>query len=124
MRQRAALLRTLLFDTDVILLDEPFGALDAQTKLQMQEWLMQLWSDFKKTVVFITHDVDEAIYLSDEVVVMGTRPGRLLETITIPLARPRLRTSTLTPEFIAIKEHCMELLTINAAASEPIDEAA
>src|SRR5262245_42482660 len=57
MRQRAALLRTLLFDTDVILLDEPFGALDAQTKLQMQEWLLQLWSDFGKTVLFVTHDV-------------------------------------------------------------------
>jgi ABC-type nitrate/sulfonate/bicarbonate transport system ATPase subunit len=75
MRQRAALLRTLLFDTDVILLDEPFGALDAQTKLQMQEWLMQLWGDFKKTVVFVTHDVEEAIYLSDEIHVMGTRPA-------------------------------------------------
>ena len=92
MRQRAALLRTLLFDTDVILLDEPFGALDAQTKLQMQEWLMQLWSDFKKTVVFVTHDVEEAIYLSDEIHVMGTRPGRILETIPIALPRPRART--------------------------------
>ena len=71
MRQRAALLRTLLFDTDVILLDEPFGALDAQTKLRMQEWLLQLWSDFGKTVVFVTHDVEEAIFLSDEVHVMG-----------------------------------------------------
>ena len=88
MRQRAALLRTLLFDTDVILLDEPFGALDAQTKLQMQEWLMQLWSDFKKTVVFVTHDVEEAIYLSDEIHVMGTRPGRVLESIPITLTRP------------------------------------
>src|SRR5947207_9741551 len=75
MRQRAALLRTLLFDTDLILLDEPFGALDAQTKLQMQEWLMQLWGDFGKTVLFVTHDVEEAIYLSDEVHVMATRPG-------------------------------------------------
>src|SRR5713226_4472610 len=63
MRQRAALLRTLLFDTDVILLDEPFGALDAQTKLRMQEWLLRLWSDFGKTVLFVTHDVEEAIYL-------------------------------------------------------------
>ena len=103
MRQRAALLRTLLFDTDVILLDEPFGALDAQTKLRMQEWLMQLWGDFRKTVVFVTHDVEEAIYLSDEIHVMGTRPGRILETIPIPLARPRLRTSSLSAEFIAIK---------------------
>ena len=114
MRQRAALLRTLLFDTDVILLDEPFGALDAQTKLQMQEWLMQLWSDFKKTVVFVTHDVEEAIYLSDEIHVMGTRPGRVLESIPITLPRPRLRRSSLTPEFIAIKERCLNLLTTPA----------
>jgi ABC-type nitrate/sulfonate/bicarbonate transport system ATPase subunit len=114
MRQRAALLRTLLFDTDVILLDEPFGALDAQTKLQMQEWLMQLWSDFKKTVVFVTHDVDEAIYLSDEIHVMGTRPGRILESIPIALPRPRARTSTLTPDFIAIKERCLNLLHASA----------
>ena len=120
MRQRAALLRTLLFDTDVILLDEPFGALDAQTKLHMQEWLMQLWSDFRKTVVFVTHDVEEAIYLSDEIHVMGTRPGRVLETIPIPLVRPRPRTSSLTPEFIAIKERCLNLLT----TSEPAQEAA
>src|SRR3954462_4960602 len=119
MRQRAALLRTLLFDTDVILLDEPFGALDAQTKLQMQEWLMQLWSDFKKTVVFVTHDVEEAIYLSDEIHVMGTRPGRVLETIPVTLARPRARTTALTPEFIAIKERCMNLL-----ATPALDKAA
>lgn len=118
MRQRAALLRTLLFDTDVILLDEPFGALDAQTKLQMQEWLMQLWSDFRKTVVFVTHDVEEAIYLSDEIHVMGTRPGRILESIQIPLPRPRLRTATLTPEFLAIKERCLKLLNVSAPAQE------
>jgi len=116
MRQRAALLRTLLFDTDVILLDEPFGALDAQTKLQMQEWLMQLWGDFAKTVVFVTHDVDEAIYLSDEIHVMGTRPGRILETIAIDLPRPRVRTSSITPEFIAIKQRCLTLLTSSLAA--------
>ena len=118
MRQRAALLRTLLFDTDVILLDEPFGALDAQTKSQMQEWLMQLWSDFRKTVVFVTHDVEEAIYLSDEIHVMGTRPGRILETIAIDVARPRPRTVTLTPEFTAIKERCLKLLTVAAPALE------
>jgi len=111
MRQRAALLRTLLFDTDVILLDEPFGALDAQTKLQMQEWLMQLWSDFRKTVVFVTHDVEEAIFLSDEIHVMGTRPGRILETIEIAIPRPRPRSVAMTPEFIAIKERCFKLLT-------------
>jgi ABC-type nitrate/sulfonate/bicarbonate transport system ATPase subunit len=118
MRQRAALLRTLLFDTDVILLDEPFGALDAQTKLQMQEWLMQLWSDFRKTVVFVTHDVEEAIYLSDEIHVMGTRPGRILETIPIAISRPRLRTTALSPEFLVIKERCMSLLSASGPALE------
>jgi ABC-type nitrate/sulfonate/bicarbonate transport system ATPase subunit len=121
MRQRAALLRTLLCDTDVILLDEPFGALDAQTKLQMQEWLMQLWGDFGKTVVFVTHDIDEAIYLSDEVHVMATRPGRIVETIAVPIARPRPRTVTLSGEFIAIKERCLALLT---AGQSPLDAAA
>jgi ABC-type nitrate/sulfonate/bicarbonate transport system ATPase subunit len=124
MRQRAALLRTLLFDTDLILLDEPFGALDAQTKLQMQEWLMQLWSDFGKTVLFVTHDVEEAIYLSDEVHVMGTRPGRIIATIPIALPRPRLRTSALTPEFVAIKERCLKLLTVDGTAQETMSQAA
>src|ERR1700744_650499 len=111
MRQRAALLRTLLFDTDIILLDEPFGALDAQTKLRMQEWLLGLWADFGKTVVFVTHDIEEAIYLSDEVHVMATRPGRIVESITIPIPRPRARSAVLTPEFVAVKEHCLALLT-------------
>src|SRR5579871_6693278 len=122
MRQRAALLRTLLFDTDVILLDEPFGALDAQTKLSMQEWLLGLWADFGKTVVFVTHDVEEAIYLSDEVYVMATRPGRIIETIPVPIPRPRQRHATLVPEFIAIKERCLELLMLDHASS--VDEAA
>jgi ABC-type nitrate/sulfonate/bicarbonate transport system ATPase subunit len=124
MRQRAALLRTLLFDTDVILLDEPFGALDAQTKLQMQEWLMQLWGDFNKTVLFVTHDVEEAIYLSDEVHVMGTRPGRIIASIPVTLARPRVRTSALTPDFLAIKERCLELLSTNAAPIAAMNQAA
>src|ERR1700731_3162137 len=118
MRQRAALLRTLLFDTDLILLDEPFGALDAQTKLQMQEWLMQLWGDFGKTVVFVPHDIDEAIYLSDQVHVMGTRPGRVVETLAVDLPRPRLRSCTTTPEFTAMKERCLELLRVFQAPAE------
>jgi ABC-type nitrate/sulfonate/bicarbonate transport system ATPase subunit len=122
MRQRAALLRTLLFDTDVILLDEPFGALDVQTKLRMQEWLLALWSDFGKTVVFVTHDVEEAIFLSDEVHVMGTRPGRVIETIPVGLPRPRLRACTSTAEFIAMKERCLDLLHLQSAT--PLDDAA
>src|SRR5947209_17674656 len=122
MRQRAALLRTLLFDTDVILLDEPFGSLDAQTKLQMQEWLMQLWGDFGKTVLFVTHDVEEAIYLSDELHVMATRPGRIIETIPVTLPRPRARTAALAPEFLAIKERCLKLLNVSPAACESMNE--
>src|SRR5882724_3484017 len=122
MRQRAALLRTLLFDTDVILLDEPFGALDAQTKLRMQEWLMQLWSDFGKTVVFVTHDIDEAIYLSDEVHVMATRPGRIIETLPVDLPRPRVRSATTTPAFMVIKHRCLELLRVFQPA--PAEQAA
>jgi ABC-type nitrate/sulfonate/bicarbonate transport system ATPase subunit len=121
MRQRAALLRTLLFDTDVILLDEPFGALDAQTKLRMQEWLLALWSDFGKTVVFVTHDVEEAIFLSDEVHVMGTRPGRLIESIPVALPRPRLRACTTSHDFIAVKERCLGLLHSQPAS---LDDAA
>jgi ABC-type nitrate/sulfonate/bicarbonate transport system ATPase subunit len=123
MRQRAALLRTLLFDTDVILLDEPFGALDAQTKLQMQEWLMALWSDFGKTVLFVTHDVEEAIYLSDELHVMATRPGRIIASIPVALPRPRVRRSALSPEFLEIKERCLALLDVNLVRA-PVDEAA
>jgi ABC-type nitrate/sulfonate/bicarbonate transport system ATPase subunit len=122
MRQRAALLRTLLFDTDIVLLDEPFGALDAQTKSHMQEWLLQLWGDFGKTVVFVTHDVEEAIYLSDQMYVMATRPGRLVETIAVPIERPRQRTVALSRDFIAIKERCMNLLT--AAHKSALEEAA
>ncbi|WP_210253183.1 ABC transporter ATP-binding protein [Beijerinckia sp. L45] len=120
MRQRAALLRTLLIDTDVILLDEPFGALDAQTKEQMQEWLLQLWSDFRKTVVFVTHDLDEALFLSDEIHVMATRPGRIVETIAVPFDRPRDRSVVTTPEFARLKQHCLKLLS----ASHAIEDAA
>jgi ABC-type nitrate/sulfonate/bicarbonate transport system ATPase subunit len=110
MRQRAALLRTLLFDCDSVLLDEPFGALDAQTKSRMQEWLLQIWSDFRKTVIFITHDVEEALYLSDEVYVMSGRPGRILERLDISFARPRPRAIIADPDFTALKQRCLGLL--------------
>ena len=123
-QQRVALARALAVQPRVLLLDEPFGALDAQTKLQMQEWLMQLWSDFNKTVLFVTHDVEEAIYLSDEVHVMGTRPGRVIASIPVTLARPRVRTSALTPDVLAIKERCLDLLSANAPAATPMNQAA
>ena len=110
MRQRAALLRTLLFDCDSVLLDEPFGALDAQTKARMQEWLLQIWADFRKTVIFVTHDVEEALYLSDEVYVMSARPGRIIARFDIPFARPRPRSLIAEPVFTALKQRCLDLL--------------
>jgi ABC-type nitrate/sulfonate/bicarbonate transport system ATPase subunit len=116
MRQRAALLRTLLLDTDIILLDEPFGALDAQTRSSMQEWLLQLWTDFAKTVVFVTHDVEEAIYLSDEILVVSPRPGRIVDRIAVALPRPRARSVSNTTEFVALKERCLNHLENSAGA--------
>ena len=94
MRQRASLLRTMLYDRDVVLLDEPFGALDAQTRLLMQSWLLQVWSDLGKTILFVTHDIDEAIYLSDEVYVFTARPGQdksAHQNPSLTAARPRHR---------------------------------
>jgi ABC-type nitrate/sulfonate/bicarbonate transport system ATPase subunit len=110
MRQRAALLRTMLCDRDVILLDEPFAALDAQTRSDMQEWLLDVWDDFKKTVVFVTHDVDEGVYLSDEIVMMSARPGRIIERVPIELARPRKRAIITSRPFAEYKEHFLGLL--------------
>jgi ABC-type nitrate/sulfonate/bicarbonate transport system ATPase subunit len=120
MRQRAALLRTMLCDRDVILLDEPFAALDAQTRADMQEWLLDVWDDFKKTVIFVTHDVDEGVYLSDEVVMMSGRPGRILERVPIELARPRKRAIITSRPFAEYKERFLALLhrpDVLAAAS-------
>jgi ABC-type nitrate/sulfonate/bicarbonate transport system ATPase subunit len=115
MRQRASLLRTLLLDSDIVLLDEPFGALDAQTKASMQEWLLQLWSDFRKTVVFITHDVEEAVYLADQILVMSARPGRIVDRIAVPLARPRPRGVVGAAAFIELKDRCLANLSEAAA---------
>ncbi|PKG22529.1 ABC transporter ATP-binding protein [Niallia nealsonii] len=110
MRQRAALLRTLLYDQDIILLDEPFGALDAQTRLMMQEWLLQIWEDFRKTVLFITHDIDEAIFLSDEIYILTKRPGTIKEKVAVPLKRPRDEQTLLGTDFIELKKHVLTVL--------------
>jgi len=89
MRQRAALLRTLLFNRQIMLLDEPFGALDAQTRLQMQLWLLEVQAAFHKTIVFVTHDIDEAVLLSDRIYVMQGRPGGVVDEIHVDLPKPR-----------------------------------
>src|SRR4051812_19703161 len=89
MKQRVALARVLAFDPKVLLMDEPFGALDAQTREVMQEEVMRLWARTRKTIVFVTHDIEEAVYLGDRVVVLTARPGRIREEVAIDLPRPR-----------------------------------
>ncbi|MBC8281117.1 MAG: ABC transporter ATP-binding protein [Chloroflexi bacterium] len=110
MRQRAAFLRTMLMGQEVVLLDEPFGALDALTRIQMQEWLLELWDSLNKTIVLITHDVDEAVLLSDRVYLMSARPGVTTLALDVPLPRPRHYDMVTTPEFSALKSRLMEPL--------------
>ncbi|MGV8174466.1 MAG: ABC transporter ATP-binding protein, partial [Methanothrix sp.] len=93
MKQRVAIARALVNDPQAILMDEPFGALDAQTRNIMQSELLRIWQEERQTVVFVTHSVDEAIYLADRIVIMSARPGRIKDVIPIDLARPRSRTS-------------------------------
>jgi ABC-type nitrate/sulfonate/bicarbonate transport system ATPase subunit len=90
MRQRAALLRTFLMERNVMLLDEPFGALDALTRRDLQNWLLGVWAQFSPTILFVTHDVREAVLLGDRVIVLSSRPGRIKQEIAINLSRPRL----------------------------------
>ncbi|MFQ5341720.1 MAG: ABC transporter ATP-binding protein [Anaerolineae bacterium] len=110
MRQRAALLRTFLFQKDILLLDEPFGALDALTRMELQEWLLKVWAQFQHTILFITHDVDEAVFLSDRVYVMTSRPGRVRDVVTVGLGRPRERSMETLPEFIRLRERLLSIL--------------
>jgi ABC-type nitrate/sulfonate/bicarbonate transport system ATPase subunit len=110
MRQRVAFMRTLVTHQQLLLLDEPFGALDAQTRLEMQQWLLQVWRDTGRTVLFITHDVDESIFLSDRVLVMSPRPGRVVADFANPLARPRDISTLTDPQFNELKSRVMGLL--------------
>jgi NitT/TauT family transport system ATP-binding protein len=122
MRQRVALMRTLAFHKEVMLLDEPFGALDSQTRLRMQQWLLDVWADQRRTVLFVTHDVDEAIFLADRVVVMSARPGRVRATFEISLARPRALGLLTSDAFTDLKRQILELLyseTIRQLEQEP-----
>ena len=106
MKQRVAIARTLATDPDVLLMDEPFGALDAQTRGILQEELLAIWGSRRKTVLFVTHDVNEAVLLADRVVVMSARPGRIKSTIKIKLPRPRTHEITRSPQFV---DHCREI---------------
>ena len=110
MRQRAALLRTYLMEGNIMLLDEPFGALDEITRIQMQDWLISVWEKYRKTVLFVTHNIDEAIYLSDRVLVMSSRPGNISGEIPIDFERPRSREMLLDQKFLNFKRNILELL--------------
>jgi NitT/TauT family transport system ATP-binding protein len=110
MQQRANLARALTVDPELLLMDEPFAALDAQTRELMQVELTRIWSQAQKTVVFITHQIDEAIFLSDRVLVMSARPGTILADITIDLPRPRDLEIKRTPQFVAYEDQIWRLI--------------
>lgn len=110
MRQRAALLRTVLIDSEVMLLDEPFGALDALTRERLQEWMLKIWDHFKRSVLFVTHSIDEAIYLSDRIYMISELPGKIVLEQAINLPRPRARDIVLSPLFTEYKQNLMAAL--------------
>ncbi|WP_072688250.1 ABC transporter ATP-binding protein [Rhodococcus marinonascens] len=110
MRQRAAMLRTVVQERPVLLLDEPFGALDSLTRTEMQTWLQQVWQRYRWTVLMITHDIREAVYLSDRVVVLSARPATVRREMTVDLPRPRELSMMTSPEFVDIEHELLEVL--------------
>jgi NitT/TauT family transport system ATP-binding protein len=111
MRQRVAVVRALAVDPVVLLMDEPFGALDAQTRNKLQNDLLDIWQKTKKTILFVTHSVDEAVFLADRIIVLTPRPGRVCDDISIDLPRPRNRTSI---EFAKFRRHVLDLINQKA----------
>jgi len=110
MRQRVGIARVLIMEPRVLLMDEPFGSLDAQTRSLMQELLLGLWQRHQQTVLFITHDIEEALLLADRVCVMTARPGRIKKSIPVPMPRPRSIELTLSPEFNALRREVLDLI--------------
>jgi NitT/TauT family transport system ATP-binding protein len=120
MKQRVAIARALANDPNILLLDEPFGALDTQTRSLMQELLLQIWEELHKTILFVTHDVEEAVFLSDRIFVMTARPGRIKAVLDVPLPRPRDYQVKSSAEFLRIKSRVSNLIreeSIRALAS-------
>jgi NitT/TauT family transport system ATP-binding protein len=118
MKQRVAIARALANEPRILLMDEPFGALDAQTRASMQAHLLKICASVDITVMFITHDLDEAIYLSDRIVVLGAHPGRILEIIEVPVPRPRTTEQFLSGPFLATKARLEELIHHRDAAAD------
>ena len=110
MQQRVAIARALAPQPRVLLMDEPFGALDAQTRTQMQNYLLEVWRNIDITIIFVTHDLDEAVYLSDRILALKANPGEINELIEVPLPRPRRFRMLLEPEFLATREHIDQLI--------------
>ena len=110
MKQRVAIARALANQPRILLMDEPFGALDAQTRAKMQSYLMDIWQNIDITILFITHDLDEAIYLADRILVLKAHPGEVQELIEVPVPQPRSPDQLLSPEFLATKKRLEELI--------------
>jgi NitT/TauT family transport system ATP-binding protein len=110
MKQRVAIARALANRPRILIMDEPFGALDAQTRAQMQNYLLQIWKQVDVTIVFVTHDLDEAVFLADRILVMGANPGRVLEVVEVPVPRPRDPEVCTTPLFLATRKHLEALI--------------
>jgi NitT/TauT family transport system ATP-binding protein len=123
MRQRVNLARALTAEPQVLLLDEPFASLDAQTREIMQAELLHVWRETRKTAIFVTHQIDEAVYLSDRVVVLTVRPGRIKEIVTIDLPRPRDLALKRTPEFVEYTSHIWELIEQEVQESISLEKA-
>jgi NitT/TauT family transport system ATP-binding protein len=110
MKQRVAIARALANQPRILLMDEPFGALDAQTRAKMQSYLLEIWKNIDITVLFITHDLDEAIFLADRILVLKANPGEVDELIEVPVPRPRHFDQVISPEFLATKKLLEELI--------------
>lgn len=114
MKQRAAFIRALLSPQSVLCLDEPFSALDELTRQEMQEWLLDIWEEYKKTILFVTHNIEEALYLSDRIVILSSKPAHIKAEVTVPFSRPREKTLLLEDEFFTWKKEVYNLLTSSA----------
>ncbi len=122
MKQRVAIARALANQPRILLMDEPFGALDAQTRAHMQAYLLQIWKNVDITILFITHDLDEAVYLSDRILVLSPNPGEVAEMIEVPVPRPRSPDQSIMPEFLATKKRLEELIHPKHSSSSDDDE--